>query len=134
MALTARYGASLRRNETTIGAFHLLISSGVGADGVYEVCAGVYRSRRASVTSRSRVCFRASVEAAVDALVARVGIPPPSSATANAAALGKRSAGSFSRHIITARARSGGKSGHRSSTGIGFSDRCFTSIEGVLLA
>jgi hypothetical protein len=77
---------------------------------------------------------RAPGEGVVEALVASVGIPPPSRATANAAALGNRSAGSFSRHIITARARSGGKSGQRSSTGTGFSDRCFTSIEGVLLA
>src|SRR5204863_7926746 len=74
------------------------------------------------------------VTATVDARVASVGIGAPLSAAANAAAFGKRSSGSFSRHIITARDKSGGRSGHRSSTGIGRSDRCLTSIDGVLLA
>ena len=68
------------------------------------------------------------------ARVASVGIEPPFNAAENAAALGNRSFGSFSRQIITARERSGGRSGQRSSTGTGFSERCFTSMDGVLLA
>src|SRR5258705_979495 len=143
IAFTARYGASLRRKATTIGAFHLLSSSGVGDVGAYGVCeAGVYRSRsraaalyRSGETGTSTISRRGGgVVGAVEARVASVGIEPPFSAAEKAAALGKRSFGSFSRHIMTARARSCGRSGQRSSTGTGFSDKCFTSIDGVLLA
>src|SRR4029079_13623127 len=50
MALTARYGASFRLNDTTCGAFHLLSSSGVGCVGPYgDTAPEPYRSRIAPV-------------------------------------------------------------------------------------
>src|SRR5438105_564423 len=137
MAFTIMNGASFRLSRTTGGAFHLLSSSGDGDDvpdgAVWEYAGcGEYVGSGEYTGGASVRPDGSTVRGAVDARVLSVGIaPPPPSAAARADAFGKRSSGFFSRQIITARERSAGKSGHRSFTGTGCSDKCFTSMDGV---
>ena len=121
---TNRYGASLRRNLTTSGSLKRRSSSAVGnrSSSEYEYaggCAGI----------------GAGMSAPASTGVGRIsGMWPVSSAATSEPALGKRIAGSFSRHIITARDRSCGTSLRRWATGVGRSEMCFTSMAGVLFA
>ena len=63
--------------------------------------------------------------------LAKTGMMPLLKATTTDCASGNRFAGSFSSIIMMQRARSIGMSGCFCSTGVGISDRCFTSIDGV---
>jgi hypothetical protein len=117
--VTKRNGAMRRRNSTTSIAFHRWISSAVGSPSPDATVMGCH--------------VGAACGYAVPARTGNSGTRPVSSACTNAFAFGKRSAGFFSRHSITARARSGGTDA-RWSIGIGRSDRCFTRSAGVLVA
>src|SRR2546423_13191275 len=106
MAFTARYGASLRRNDTTCGAFHLLNSSWVGCEGLYGVWGieyGAVRERSRPELVMSGMPRRGSgVMAGGGARGAGVGAGPPPRPATNPAAFEQGALGTLSRDTLEA--------------------------------
>src|SRR6185503_9679852 len=125
--LTNKYGATPCRKLTTFCALNRIDSS---ADGKYDASSNPKLDGVAIACG----CGCAGTSAPASGDDGRIGTLPVSSAVTIAAALEKRPFGSFSRHIMTARARSCGTSLRRCDTGVGRSEMCFTSMAGVLVA